>query len=157
MKIKWNSNLVNTLLGVIIGALLTIGINYLNAYENTRLRENRAQKVLLIEFDRIKSATPGLLNSFNKSFDIIIHAQMTQLPFTSGSFHTLYQDLLSLDFDDYKHVYEFYSMVDAFQNEYEKMLHAQTTQEKTVYGLMIKESLKKIDSKLIDIEAILGD
>ncbi|RIH64317.1 hypothetical protein D1164_14580 [Mariniphaga sediminis] len=155
MKIDWNSNLVNTLLGVIIGSLLAIGISYLNENRANNVKKNRALKILLVEFDKIKSATPGLLNSFNNSFDIIIKAQMTQLPFTSGSFQTLNKDLLLVKFEDYKKIYEFYSKVESFQIEYEKMLAAQTNPEKSVYGLMIKDSLEKISSQLSEIETIL--
>ena len=155
MKIDWNSNLVNTLLGIIIGSLLTIGISYLNENRANNVKKNRALKILLVEFDKIKSATPGLLNSFNNSFDIIIQAQMTQLPFTSGSFQTLNKDLLLVKFEDYKKIYEFYSKVESFQIEYEKMLAAQTNPERSVYGLMIKDSLEKISSQLSEIETIL--
>lgn len=152
MHINWNSNFVNTILAVILGSLLTIGINYLNDYRLNNIKKKRALKILLVEFEKIKSVTPGLLNSFNDNLDIIIQVKISQLPFSSGSFQILNEDLLSLKFEDYKKVYEFYSKVETFQIEYEKMLSAQTNPEKSVYGLMVRDSLIDIANKLNEVE-----
>lgn len=153
--INWNSSLISSLVGVVVGSLLTILINLLTNYITDRRSRVRALQILSAEFEKIKRSVPGLLNSYNNHFELIINAQMISPPFGSGSFDTVNRDLLSLDKKTYKNLFQFYSLVENFHNEYVELLSAKELTEKNVYGLMVKESLTKINADLERVESIL--
>jgi len=155
VKINWNANIINTMLAFVLGAVLTIGLNWYSEFKSDKIKNGRALMLLAVEFEKIREAAPALHKSFENQFEIMISAKLIRPPFDIGSYSLLRQDLLSMKVSDYKVLHCFYSSVENFYLEYEKLLNANGSQEKVIYGMMVKEDLKNIIKQIESVEEVL--